>query len=215
MSNNALAFIFDNSNKQTIPVLIGVLETDRRFDHVDIHLLRPKAGLRERIEALAARYDRVAVGFSFTTLQAPEVFNTVRQVRDHLESRQLHNVTLIAGGPHPTGDWRQTLAMGFDIVVVGEGEKSLPKLLDALYKGTDWRHIRGLAYQTGSELDFTGRSERVEDLDDYPPFAERFGLFSSIEITRGCPWACRYCQTTFFMGGRLRHRSIENIVKWV
>jgi B12-binding domain/radical SAM domain protein len=127
----------------------------------------------------------------------------------------LNNVTLIAGGPHASGDPRQTLNMGFDVVVVGEGEKSLPKLLTALLDGTDLGQIRGLAYQSGSEMRFTGRSERVENLDDYPPFAERFGLFSSIEITRGCPCACRFCQTTFLLGGRMRHRSIENVVKWV
>jgi B12-binding domain/radical SAM domain protein len=215
MSKNALALAFENSNKQTISVLIGALETDPRFDDLDIHLLRPKASLGEQIEALALHYDHVVVGHSFTTLKAREVFEQVGQVRDHLKSRRLNSVTLIAGGPHASGDPHQTLNMGFDVVVVGEGEKSLPKLLAALLDGTDLGQIRGLAYQSGSETRFTGRSERVENLDDYPPFAERFGLFSSIEITRGCGCACRFCQTTFLLGGRMRHRSIKNIVKWV
>ena len=61
----------------------------------------------------------------------------------------------------------------------------------------------------------TGRSPRVKSLDGCPPFAERFRLFSSIEITRGCPWACKYCQATFLFGKRMRHRSVEDIVKWV
>jgi B12-binding domain/radical SAM domain protein len=215
MSRDALGFVFENSNKQTIPVLIGALETDPRFDDLDIHLLRPKTGLSEQVESLALRYDKVVVGHSFTTLKASEVFEQVGQVRDHLTARGMNNVTLIAGGPHPTGDPRRTLNVGFDVVVVGEGEKSLPKLLAALLDGTDPGQVRGLAYRSGSETRFTGRSERVEDLDDYPPFAERFGLFSSIEITRGCPCACRFCQTTFLLGGRMRHRSIENVVKWV
>jgi B12-binding domain/radical SAM domain protein len=215
MSKNVLAFVFDNSNKQTISVLIGALEMDPRFDDLDIHLLRPKAGLSEQVEALALRYDKVAVGHSFTTLKAREVFEQVGQVRGRLVARRLNNVTLIAGGPHPSGDPRQTLNMGFDVVVVGEGEKSLPKLLAALLDGTDLGQIRGMAYRSGTEMRLTGRSERVENLDDYPPFAERFGLFSSIEITRGCPCACRFCQTTFLLGGRMRHRSVENVVKWV
>ncbi|MBC8450451.1 MAG: TIGR04013 family B12-binding domain/radical SAM domain-containing protein, partial [Chloroflexi bacterium] len=57
-------------------------------------------------------------------------------------------------------------------------------------------------------------SERVENLDDAPPFAERFGLFSMIEITRGCPWACKFCQATSLFGAHMRHRSVENIVQW-
>jgi len=215
MAENALAFVFENANKQTIPVLIGALETDPRFDDLDIHLLRPGAGLSEQVEALAPHYDKVVVGHSFTTLKAPEAFGQVRGVRDHIRSRRLGNVTLIAGGPHPSGDPFRTLGMGFDVVVVGEGEKSLPKLLAALFDGADLGHIRGLAYRGGRETRFTGRSERVDNLDDYPPFAERFSLFSSIEITRGCACACRFCQTTFLLGGRVRHRSIENIVKWV
>ena len=215
MSKNALAFIFENSNKQTVSVLIGALETDRRFDGLDIHLLRPKIGLSDQVEALAQRYNKVVVAHSFTTPKAPQVLGEVRGIRDHLTSQRVHNVTLIAGGPHPSGDPRQVLSMGFDVVVVGEGEKSLPKLLAALFNGTDLGQLRGLAYQSGSETRFTGRSEGVDNLDDYPPFAERFSLFSSIEITRGCPCACRFCQTTFLLGGRMRHRSIQNVAKWV
>jgi radical SAM superfamily enzyme YgiQ (UPF0313 family) len=37
--------------------------------------------------------------------------------------------------------------MAFDVVVVGEGEKSLPALLAALFDGMDPGQIRGLAYQ--------------------------------------------------------------------
>jgi B12-binding domain/radical SAM domain protein len=214
-AKNALAFVFENSNKQTISVLIGALETERRFDDLDIHLLKPRDGLGEQVEALAPRYDQVVVGHSFTTPGAPRVFEQVRGVRDRLRSRRVDNVTLIAGGPHPSGDPRRTLSMGFDVVVTGEGEKSLPRLLAALFDGADLGQIRGLAYRSGPEAHFTGRPERVDNLDDYPPFAERFSLFSSIEITRGCACACRFCQTTFLLGGRVRHRSIENIVKWV
>lgn len=214
-SKNALAFVFENCNKQTISVLIGALETDERFDDLEIHLLKPKLDLSQQVEALARGYHQVVLGFSFTTLKVPEVFDAVQSIRRHLRSQRLSNVILIAGGPHPTGDWRGTLDVGFDVAVVGEGEKSFPKLLASLYAGADLEHTRGLAYRSGSEIRFTGRSERVEDLDDYPPFAERFGLFSSIEITRGCRWACRFCQTTFLLGGRMRHRSVANIVKWV
>ena len=35
------------------------------------------------------------------------------------------------------------------------------------------------------------------------------------EITRGCPWACRFCQTPFLFRARLRHRSLPEIRRWV
>lgn len=215
MSRNALAFIFENCNKQTISVLIGAIEADGRFGDLEIHLLKPRFGLSEQIEALATGYDHVVLGYSFATPKAPEVYDQVQRIRHHLASRNLHNVTLLAGGPHPSGKRGQTLQMGFDVVVVGEGEKSFPELLSTLYEGGQPGQIPGLAYWNDSQMCFTGRSKRVENLDDYPPFAVQFGLFSSIEITRGCPWACRFCQTSFLFGGRMRHRSVEDIVKWV
>lgn len=214
MAKIALAFVLEKHNKYSISALIGTIEADGRFEDLEIHLLESKLDLREQIEALALNHRKVVVGFSFMTPDVLKVFNVVQVVRNHLESRHLTNVILIAGGPHPSGDWRQTLKMGFDIVVIGEGEKSFPELLASLYDSAGFEHIKGLAYRRGSEILFTGRSERVEILDDYPPFAERFGLFSPIEITRGCPWACKFCQTTFLLGGRMRHRSVENIAKW-
>ena len=214
MADNALAFVFEHDNLQSLSALIGAIEVDGRFGDLEIRLLKSWAGLTEQIEALAVRHDKLVVGFSFTTPRALEVFDTVRQIRTYLQSRGLGNVTLVAGGPHPSGDWRQTLQMGFDVVVVGEGEASIGDLLASLYDGCDLSHIGGLAYRSGSAVRFTGCSAPIEDMDDFPPFAERFSLFSSIEITRGCPWACRYCQTSFLFGGRMRHRSVDGIVRW-
>ncbi len=214
MPSNALAFVFENHNRQSISALIGAVETDARFSDLEIRLFKPWLGLCQQTESLAVRHGdgKVVVGFSFSTPKAPAVLDAVQQIRT--QSHHLDNVILVAGGPHPSGDWQQTLDMGFDVVVVGEGEKSFPELLAALYNDDSLENIKGLAYQTGPKPVFTGRSARVENLDDCPPFAEKFHLFSSIEITRGCPWACKYCQATFLFGGRMRHRSVENIVQW-
>lgn len=214
MPTNALAFVFRNDNRQSISPLIGAIETDERLDGLEIYLLKPWLGLGKQIVDLATSYDKVIVGYSFTTPRVPMVLNAVKQVRAYLQSRHLSNVILVAGGPHPSGDWQHTLSMGFDAVVVGEAEISLPQLLVALCETAGLEHIEGLAYRNGTGSHFSGRSARVENLGDYPPFAERFSLFSSIEITRGCPWACKYCQTTSLFGARMRHRSVDNIVRW-
>jgi len=219
MAKNALAFAFHRHNRHSIAVLIGALETDGRFDDLEIRLLKPRQdvgaqNLGAQIEALAAEHERVVVAFSFTTFHVLEVFETLQAIREHLEERGIEHVTLVAGGPHASGDWQNTLRMGFDFVVVGEGELSLPELLAALYDGRDAGQVQGVATCGESGATYTGRSERVENLDDVPPFAERFPLFSMIEITRGCPWGCRFCQATFLFGARLRHRSVANIVQW-
>jgi B12-binding domain/radical SAM domain protein len=38
---------------------------------------------------------------------------------------------------------------------------------------------------------------------------------AAIEITRGCPWACTFCQTPFFLGGKMRYRSVDKVVYWL
>lgn len=208
MANHALAFVFGNDNKQSLSALIGAIEADTRFDDLEIRLLKPRLGLSEQIEALAKAHDKVVVGFSFSTPKALQVLQEMRNLQ------KPDNATLVAGGPHPSGAPQQTLEMGFDVVVVGEGEISFPVLLEALYSGAPLDHVRGIVYRDGADVRSTGRSPRVANLDDCPPFAERFRLFSSIEITRGCPWACKYCQATFLFGGRMRHRSVEGIIEW-
>ena len=214
MSTIALAFVFGSDNRQSISSLIGAIEMERRLDDLAIHLLKPRLGLGKQIADLAANHERVIVGFSFTTPRAMAVRDAVKRIQAHIQSYGVSNVMLVAGGPHPSGDWRHTLDMGFDAVIVGEAEISFPQLLVALCETTGFEHIKGLAYRNGPGYHASGRSARVENLDDYPPFAERFSLFSSIEITRGCPWACKYCQTTGLFGARMRHRSVGNIVRW-
>ena len=49
------------------------------------------------------------------------------------------------------------------------------------------------------------------DLDFYPPFTR---ILAPIEISRGCPWGCAYCQTPRLFGHCMRHRSIPVIARY-
>ncbi len=164
----------------------------------------------DRPEALLAHARRcpdppLAAAFSFFSTQTATIASLVRELR------QRYGWRLVAGGPHASGDPAGTLAMGFDVVVRGEGEQTLPELLAALAAGRDLATVAGISYRSGNgTFHHTGRRP-VVDLDRYPPFAPAWHRFGPIEITRGCPFACRYCQTSFLFGSRVRHRSIETI----
>jgi B12-binding domain/radical SAM domain protein len=140
--------------------------------------------------------------YSFASPQAPHIFKEVKAAKP--------GPVFIAGGPHPSGCPEETLDY-FDYVVIGEGEETLPDLVSALEEGRDAYAVKGIAFKDGGKVVFTGKRDDV-DLDRYAPF--RPPLFGPIEITRGCPWSCAYCQTPRLFGHRMRHRSVEAICKY-
>jgi B12-binding domain/radical SAM domain protein len=110
----------------------------------------------------------------------------------------------IAGGPHATACPRE-VAEYADYVVVGEGEFTLPRLLADIRNGGNG-HIRGVMTR-----DFWQPADTAVRLDAYPAFSEYKGY---IEISRGCPFSCGYCQTPQIFGHCMRHRSIDEIVRF-
>jgi B12-binding domain/radical SAM domain protein len=110
----------------------------------------------------------------------------------------------IAGGPHATARYRD-VARYADFVVVGEGEHTLPALLSAIEAG-DERPVPGVATRDGYEP-----ARSCIRLDAYPSFSLMKGY---VEISRGCPFACGYCQTPQIFGHCMRHRSIDSIAEF-
>ena len=141
--------------------------------------------------------------YSFATPQALSIFREV--------GRSKTNSIFIAGGPHPSAHPEETLQF-FDYVVIGEGEETLPELIDALQKEKCISSVRGIAFKKEGSIVFTGKRENI-DLDNYPAFDPDL-MHSSIEISRGCPFNCAYCQTPQLFSHRMRHRSIDKITEY-
>ncbi len=110
----------------------------------------------------------------------------------------------IAGGPHATACPREVSRYA-DYVVVGEGEYTLPRLLADLSQGGEGR-VPGVMTR-----DFYEPARTSVRLDAYPAFGEMKGY---VEITRGCPHACGYCQTPQIFGHCMRHRSIDEVARF-
>jgi B12-binding domain/radical SAM domain protein len=219
MAKNAFAFVEYSYNRYSIAVLTGALEVDERMQEINIHFLKsnPKnkndTAFIDKALELANRYDRLVLAFSFHTPNVIPMAQTIGELREKLEQTHTDNVTLIAGGPHPSGDPLGTLEMGIDIVVVGEGEVALPNLLEKLYAGQSYANVQGISFLENRKYNFTGKPKPI-DLSHYPAFAVKHKRYSPIEIGRGCPWACKFCQTPFLMGGKMRYRSVESTVKY-
>lgn len=124
------------------------------------------------------------------------------------------DVLHVAGGPHPSAEPAATVAAGFDVAVVGEGEAALIALLRGRLRGASLSGLEGLSSRP-TKGGLVLRATAPVELDDFPPFPTRLARFNPIEITRGCAYACKFCQTPFLFKARLRHRSVEAVRQYV
>ncbi len=123
-------------------------------------------------------------------------------------------IIILAGGPHPTGAVKHVLRRGADFVCVGEGEFSIVEFVRFLRTG-NVKHIPEniYYYKQGKLSKGTARlSGCWETLFPFPRNPYRFG---PIEITRGCPFKCKYCETPLIKGARVRHKKLDVILEAV
>ena len=205
----ALVVNYFKRNKYSFNVLIGALETDEYFDDLAVYFSRSGEELIKNLGEAIGKHEKVIVALSFMTPQFWEIKELMERLRKFKE-----RVSFVAGGPHPTGDPEGTLRLGFDVVVRGEGEETFKELLKRIYGGEGFEDLKGISFLENGEV-ISNKPRRWVDLNDYPPFPLRYKRFGPIEITRGCPYGCFFCQTPRIFGSWVRHRSAENILKYV
>lgn len=152
----------------------------------------------------------VIVAHSVMSTQTNRVFHESKKIKAEFGD----SITLIGGGPHASARPSELLDAGFDHVVIGEGEKLITDLLWYLMNDKDPREIDGVVSEKRDSYPKPRGLPRVE-LDEYPPFALDMNVLGPIEVTRGCPFACRFCCTPFLTGKGVRHRSPDSVVKWL
>jgi len=162
---------------------------------------------RNTFAILYAACEREGISLNPVETPADDVtcysLTTAGAARFHGEIARAGCIT-VAGGPHATAVPRE-VATYADYVVVGEGEYTLPRLLQDLARGGDGR-VPGVMAGDWYEPADTGVR-----LDAYPPFTDYKGY---IEISRGCPFSCGYCQTPQLFGRCMRHRSVDEVARY-
>jgi B12-binding domain/radical SAM domain protein len=214
LSKTAIIVFYKKDNIYSLNAIIGALETSKDLLEIDIFFVRGKKKLFKKIEQSLANHNKTILALSFFTSQVWQIRKLITQIR----KRYGNTVFICAGGPHPSGRPKDTLNMGVDIVVKGEGERSFTRLVERLHKGMDYSDIPGLSYIDSNGEFVINKIPKYQDfvnLDNYPPFPLVNTRFGAIEITRGCPYQCYFCQTSFMLGTKPRHRSIKSICKHV
>jgi len=143
--------------------------------------------------------------------------------------------TTLVGGPEPGTYIEEYLAAGADVVVIGEGEKTLEELLPALRAGGHecLDRVHGIAF-FGKDgiLRRTPPRAQISDIDRQPwPCREAVSIERYLETwrrhhgagsvsvitARGCPYECRWCSHAVY--GRTHRRrkpiSVVDEVEWV
>jgi B12-binding domain/radical SAM domain protein len=184
-------------------VLLGALETHETATSYEVRFAESAEATIAAINEATAR--RVLVLWSFYSPDAAALAVELASIK-----AAAPGAVHVAGGVHATAEPVQTLDAGWDVAAIGEGETTLLRLVDAAGDATD---VPGLAYRAADgTVVKTGRPERLP-LDTFRGFSLRWHRFNALEITRGCVYACRFCQTPFMFSAKFRHRSVANI-RW-
>lgn len=181
-------------------VVTAALDTDPRTRDIEVVFAKSRG---ELAAAIAAAITPI-VAHSFYSTDARRTAEDLAWLRAHA-GPALH----VAGGVHATAEAAATLAMGFDIVIAGEGEHAFVELVDAVAAGREPRGGPGTCWLAGAMQ--RGPAAPRRPLDDFPAANLRHGRWNPLEITRGCVYACSFCQTPFMFKARFRHRSVDNV----
>lgn len=136
---------------------------------------------------------------------------------------------IIIGGVHPTVAAEETMggSAAIDYCVIGEGERTLIELIERISGDVAPTDVKGVAWRDGEEVVLNESREYIEQLDSLPfpnwgAFKlDKYGsLYSKEKIlelpvlgSRGCVGGCSFCYR--MQGGRVRYRSIDNVIQEV
>ncbi len=208
MKRRALIFWYSSSNKYSFNTLLGAVEDLIEEPFFRVFFFNKREDLLKGLKEIEERQDEIWFFFSLLTPQYWEIKELITEIKKYLFKKPFY---LCAGGPHTTGLPQSLYPLGFNYLFLGEGEFIFRKFLKALQREDYTPQLKGLSFIEGSAIQNLGKAEPI-DLEKFPPFSLKLAKVGPIEITRGCPFLCSYCQTPRLFGTRVRHRSIESIL---
>jgi anaerobic magnesium-protoporphyrin IX monomethyl ester cyclase len=177
-----------------------------------------RISLREYREQL--RWPDVIAISCMSALKALDTELTVKLAR-----RLKPTVKIVVGGNHATAWPERWILAGVDFVVSGEGEVPFRRLITALIAGAaSFDDVPNLFWVDGGEARRSRLKAEPTDLEAAPmpdwsgfdlrPYGLGMsnGLGAAVEISRGCPHRCDFCNINTFWNYKQRYKSVRKVI---
>jgi radical SAM superfamily enzyme YgiQ (UPF0313 family) len=217
--NSAVESIFGVSSPPLgLAYLASVLRKDHKVKIIDSNILGYSM---EDVRRELKSFHPDIVGITSATPSIPNAYTVAKIAKEIRE-----DCTVAMGGPHVTFLPRQTLeeCKYIDIIVKGEGERTVEELTKAIERGEIIRDaIKGIAFRKGSQIVDNEPRPLIKNIDEIP-FPSRDLLpthlyqfngfrYTTMITSRGCPFRCSFCSSSRQFGGYWRGRSPENVLE--
>ncbi|MBP3324393.1 MAG: DUF4080 domain-containing protein [Clostridia bacterium] len=189
----------------------------REFSRTNVEAFILEGTINEKFEEILSKilsFNADLIGFSVY------IWNLRRVKELTLKIKEIKPETkIILGGPEVSYN-AGTILKGnknVDYILSGEGEWTLPILLDAINQNSEIPENKGICYKNQGEIIL---SEPYIGFSDPPtPYIPEYfenlkGRISYIETSRGCPFHCAFCLSGRCGGVRFfdLNKSLENIL---
>jgi len=178
------------------------------------------------IKSVKMNFSYNTVAFAISSMSGTQLKNSISIAK---ELKKIYpNLPVIFGGAHSTALPLQTLEADYiDYVVWGEGEISLPLLINSICFKDDPSKIKGIGFKSNGKAIITEKSDytllnRIFNLPyhllDMTKYSRKMmiGVQKNYYIftSRGCPFNCHFCSnsSSIWPNNRIRYHTIQHIL---
>jgi len=215
-----IGLIFPNQDRRykTLHLGLAYLAAYAREQHEDLEfkvLDTRVASRKETRKFYNQSFDLIGITvFSPVYFEVKKIFKRIRETDP--------TIPIVLGGPYVTTIkeevFKETPA---EFAVYGEGEITFSELISHLKGEKDIADINGLMFRNGSEkVNINPPREKIKDLDGLPVPAydiwpmKRYPLHRLV-TSRGCPYACAWCNSSSIWDQTQRAMSPEKMISEV
>ena len=173
---------------------------------------------KEKIEEKYKEYEPDIVGTTAVTMTFDDASDILKYYKE-----ESPDIFTVIGGPHVTFDAVNTLKKHphIDMIVMGEGERTIIEIADHLKNGKSFNDIKGISFRENGGVTTTEPRPLIQDMKTLPYPArhllplnkyQALDLPITIITSRGCPHKCIFCVGSKMVGGKVRFCDSISVV---